>query len=219
MNTSSRLIISNEKFISETINNNFFEGKLDSVENKGFNTLLQEDAIEYIKEAQIIDLLILDDSPLLIDSLFVENLLFKIKNIILLTSLGYDSNLSKSFNCELLLLTKPLEINKLFSSLNSLINYQGLFIPITNNCIYSEKSSLLKMPSHDVKLSDKENEMLKSILISKDHMQHRDEFAKHIWKHNDRMDTNTIETHIYNLKAKLPDGMLSFRKNFCKINI
>ncbi len=96
----------------------------------------------------------------------------------------------------------------------------GLFCCIGANWIYNENAASLSMyDGHQINLTDKENNIFKQLLIAPNHLIDKESLGLAVWKHNILTESNTIETHLYKLKQKLPEGMLSVFSVCCKLNI
>ena len=70
-----------------------------------------------------------------------------------------------------------------------------------------------------IKLTEKENDIFKLMLLSPDYKVKKELLLKNIWKYHENSESSTVDTHLYKLKLKLPSEMLQLKNNICKLNI
>ena len=93
--------------------------------------------------------------------------------------------------------------------------------------IYDEHSSILRSINQDthsyIHLTSLENQLFKQLVSNQNHALTIDYIKNSIWHYNQNAKSSTVETHIYNLKQKLPQGMIVTANDTCilkyKINI
>ncbi len=155
-----------------------------------------------------INLLIIDLSDLTLDNIWHH----KIKTIINLTSKNkfsqYEINISK-----------PFRLNNFLKIIQGVINSQDIFCVINNDFIYNEKLHTLSSQENSIRLTAKENNIFKSMLLSTDFRIEKEFLLKNVWKYHENSESSTIDTHLYRLKAKLPDNMLELKSNSCQLKI
>ena len=86
---------------------------------------------------------------------------------------------------------------------------------INNDFIYNEKLHTLSSQENSIRLTAKENNIFKSMLLSTDFRIEKEFLLKNVWKYHENSESSTIDTHLYRLKAKLPDNMLELKSNSC----
>ena len=78
-------------------------------------------------------------------------------------------------------------------------------IKITDNLIFRPETKVLldKNNSVTINLTEKESRLLNFILENKVKVLKKDEILTNVWGISERLNTHTLETHIYSLKKKL----------------
>ena len=155
-----------------------------------------------------INLLIIDLSDLTLDNIWHH----KIKTIINLTS-------KNKFSQDEINISKPLKLNNFLKIIQGVNNSQDIFCIINNDFIYNEKLHTLSSQENSIRLTAKENNIFKSMLLSTDFRIEKEFLLKNVWKYHKNSESSTIDTHLYRLKAKLPDNMLELKSNSCQLKI
>ncbi len=155
-----------------------------------------------------INLLIIDLSDLTLDNIWHH----KIKTIINLTS-------KNKFSQDEINISKPLRLNNFLKIIQGINNSQDIFCIINNDFIYNEKLHTLSSQENSIRLTAKENNIFKSMLLSTDFRIEKEFLLKNVWKYHKNSESSTIDTHLYRLKAKLPDNMLELKSNSCQLKI
>ena len=155
-----------------------------------------------------INLLIIDLSDLTLDNIWHH----KIKTIVNLTS-------KNKFSQDEINISKPLRLNNFLKIIKGVNNSQDIFCVINNDFIYNEKLHTLSSQENSIRLTAKENNIFKSMLLSTDFRIEKEFLLKNVWKYHKNSESSTIDTHLYRLKAKLPDNMLELKSNSCQLKI
>jgi hypothetical protein len=155
-----------------------------------------------------INLLIIDLSDLTLDNIWHH----KIKTTINLTS-------KNKFSQDEINISKPLRLNNFLKIIQGVNNSQDIFCIINNDFIYNEKLHTLSSQENSIRLTAKENNIFKSMLLSTDFRIEKEFLLKNVWKYHKNSESSTIDTHLYRLKAKLPDNMLELKSNSCQLKI
>jgi len=155
-----------------------------------------------------INLLIIDLSDLTLDNIWHH----KIKTIINLTS-------KNKFSQDEINISKPFRLNNFLKIIQGVNNSQDIFCLINNDFIYNEKLHTLSSQENSIRLTAKENNIFKSMLLSTDFRIEKEFLLKNVWKYHENSESSTIDTHLYRLKAKLPDNMLELKSNSCQLKI
>jgi hypothetical protein len=155
-----------------------------------------------------INLLIIDLSDLTLDNIWHH----KIKTIVNLTS-------KNKFSQDEINISKPLRLNNFLKIIQGVNNSQDIFCVINNDFIYNEKLHTFSSQENSIRLTAKENNIFKSMLLSTDFRIEKEFLLKNVWKYHENSESSTIDTHLYRLKAKLPDNMLELKSNSCQLKI
>ena len=155
-----------------------------------------------------INLLIIDLSDLILDNIWPH----KIKTIVNLTS-------KHKFSQDEINISKPLRLNNFLKIIQGVNNSQDIFCVINSDFIYNEKLHTLSSQENSIRLTAKENNIFKSMLLSTDFRIEKEFLLKNVWKYHKNSESSTIDTHLYRLKAKLPDNMLELKSNSCQLKI
>ncbi len=164
--------------------------------------------INTLNELDKIDLIIVnfnfirDNHNILID---LENKK-KSKIIIMFDDHVDRSQLKKYSNFNFVV--KPFKLKQLINIIKDFfISYETnqKNIKITNNLIFRPETKILlnKKNSIMINLTEKESHLLNFILENKENVLKKDEILINVWGITERINTHTLETHIYSLKKKL----------------
>lgn len=169
---------------------------------------IYNDYQELVNSHNKINLLIIDLSDLILDNIWPH----KIKTIVNLTS-------KNKFSQDEINISKPLRLNNFLKIIKGVNNSQDIFCVINNDFIYNEKLYTLSSQKNSIRLTAKENNIFKSMLLSPDFRIEKEFLLKNVWKYHENSESSTIDTHLYRLKAKLPDNMLELKSNTCQLNV
>ena len=128
------------------------------------------------------------------------------KNIILYQ----DNNTEKSIENEnnIMLLTKPFKLKKLFNYLKNIQNDEKkneTTIHLMEKLVFLPFQKIIENKRTNIKqhLTEKESNLLKFIYQNKNSKISKKELLTNIWGINKNIETHTLETHLYRLKQKL----------------
>lgn len=169
---------------------------------------IYNDYQELVNSHNKINLLIIDLSDLILDNIWHH----KIKTIVNLTG-------KNKFTQDEINISKPLRLNNFLKIIQGVNNSQDIFCVINNDFIYNEKLHTLSSQENSIRLTAKENNIFKSMLLSTDFRIEKEFLLKNVWKYHKNSESSTIDTHLYRLKAKLPDNMLELKSNSCQLKI
>lgn len=109
----------------------------------------------------------------------------------------------------------PLRLSQLIELIemkasSRIIQYQGLTLDM--------KDRTLKYSNHEVELTEKEVKIIK--LLMQEHFVTKDDLSANVWGHQAGIESNTLDTHLSRLRAKLQsldeDLEITLRNNtFC----
>ena len=213
------IIIDNDRLL-----NNLIEEQVSSVFEKNFN-------IKFLKTYNIHSLNELDNIDLLIvNSIFIRdnhNIFKKLNNekkskIIIMFDDGVDRSQLKKYS-KYNFVVKPFKLKQLIDIIKDFfISYKTneKNINITYNLIFRPETKILldKNNSIIINLTEKESGLLNFILENKEKVLKKDEILTKVWGINERLNTHTLETHIYSLKKKL--GTFKYNHSFiCSDNL
>lgn len=165
---------------------------------------LTPDNQEMLLSIPKIDTLILDE-PL--DSNIP---LYKINNVINLTNKQLTSND--------IFLQKPVRLNELLNIVH-LARVKDLIFCLLNDHVYDEQMGRLLDQTSATRLTEKENEIIKYLLVAIDNKISKDELFDKAWNYNFKSNSTTFETHMSRLKQKLPQDLLQSKDNYYKLSI
>ena len=185
-----------EEQVSSIFEKNFITKFL---KNYNFNNLNELDTIDLI----IVNFMFLKDNHNIFKHL--ENAK-KLKIIIMFDDKIDRSQLKKYSKYNFIV--KPFKLRQLIDIIKDFfISYETdeKNINITNNLIFKPETKILldKNKNKIVNLTEKESKLLNFILENKENVLKKDEILINVWGITERINTHTLETHIYSLKKKL----------------
>ena len=161
---------------------------------------------DFINSTKRIDLLIIDKE---IEASEIP--LFRINSLLNLTNIEITKNEIK--------LVKPFQLNKLLEILSNSMKDQHLFCCINENWIYHERESKLISQIKKISLTPKENAVLSALLAVPAFELSKRTLKNRVWNYHQDSESNTVETHLYKLKQKLPKDFLIIKGEQCTLNI
>lgn len=105
-------------------------------------------------------------------------------------------------------LNEPVILGDLYRSIaKHLSKYKGSNSLVEiNNCTFSLDKSFIEISGDKINLTDKEAQIIDTLLKSKGEIMPKEQLLKKIWGYSSDIDTHTLETHIYRLRQKLGDN-------------
>ena len=128
-------------------------------------------------------------------------------------------NLSNNVLAGSIKLTKPFLLSYLFSLIEKNKRDSGIFCCINDSWIYNENKSCLYVADSVVSLTDKENKLFKKLLEQNNHKIEKEYLKQEVWNYHQGSESNTVDTHLYNLKQKLPDSLLQIKNSYCQLKV
>jgi len=136
---------------------------------------------------------------------------YKIATILNLTNQKFTQNEIK--------LTKPFPLFELLKLVDHCQNSNYLFFSLRDDLIYDERLSRLRSPELTIKLTEKENQVLKILITSGNHTISKRDLATKVWQHNINTNSTTIDVHLYKLKQKLSGDLLQINQDSYALNL
>ncbi len=211
------VIIDNDVLFSDLI-----EEQISIVFEKNFN-------IKFLKTYNIHSLNLLDTIDLIIVNFkFIRdnyNILINLANkkkskIIVIFDDHVDRSQFKKFN-NLSFVVKPFRLKQIINIMQDFfVNYETYqkHIKITCDLIFRPETKTLLNKNKIINLTEKESRLLNFILENKENVLKKDEILINVWGITERINTHTLETHIYSLKKKL--DAFEYRHSFiCSDNL
>ena len=198
------VIIDNDILLSSLI-----EEQVSIVFKKNFNIkFIKTHDIKSVYELNIIDLIIVNFK-------FIKdnyNILTNLENekqskIIIVLDDQVDKSQLKKLN-NLNFIVKPFKLNQMIDIIRDFfISFEThqKNINITNDLIFRPETKILlnKKKNMSINLTEKESRLLNFVLENKENVLKKDEILINVWGITERINTHTLETHIYSLKKKL----------------
>ena len=185
------------------------EEQVSIVFKKNFNIkFIKTHDIKSVYELNIIDLIIVNfkfikDNYNILTNLENDK---KSKIIIVLDDQVDKSQLKKLNNLNFIV--KPFKLNQMIDIIRDFfISFEThqKNINITNDLIFRPETKILlnKKKNMTINLTEKESRLLNFVLENKENVLKKDEILINVWGITERINTHTLETHIYSLKKKL----------------
>lgn len=198
LNKATEVIINNNSIIYKAIYDNDPRSKE--------LVLVKDNWRSFLKDCPKIDLLII------CEELGSSVPWYKINTIINLT-LGSiaksEIQLSKPY--------KLYELIKIITRIRADRNY--IFCAINNHWLYNQREAVLSSSDTKIKFTDKENLLFSVLLSSKNYMIDREKLLTEVWRYHQNSESTTVDTHLYNLKQKLPTDLMLIKDKNCLLNI
>lgn len=175
-----------------------------SAEKKEFSTFFcssYQEVKDFLNAHRKIDLLIID---LAMDEDLLSSLSRISKKIVNLTDGSFK---------------KPFRLQSLIEILDQSRNSEYIYITLSDSILYDEERSIITSSENEIRLTDKENLLLASLIRHKDNMLTKDEILEKIWGYSSKAETNTIETYISRLRSYLPEGVIVNKNGVVKIMV
>lgn len=137
--------------------------------------------------------------------------LYKINNVINLTN--------KQLTPKDIFLQKPVRLAELLNIVHLTRLKDLIFCRLDDDLIYDEQMGRLLDQTSITRLTEKENEIIKYLLVAIDNKISKEELFSKAWNYSPKSNTTTFETHMSRLKQKLPQDLLQFKDNYYKLSI
>jgi hypothetical protein len=193
------VIISSRKILSETFESNLAKSEAVQV----FNLALTD--LNILLELPKIDILILDEV------LTQEIPTYNINNVINLTNTPLTQ--------KDIFFKKPLKLAELVHIAHHTRLKDQLFCKVNNDFVFDEQMGKLLNQTSNIRLTEKENEIFKYLLLAADYKMAKEKLFESAWNYSSESNTTTFETHMSRLKQKLPQDLLQFKSNYYELNI
>jgi hypothetical protein len=168
--------------------------------------LFDSGSVESINNISKVDLLIINKN---INNSNIP--LYRVNNLVNLTS---KQIIKSEINFQ-----KPLKLTELLKVIYSNMQDEYLFCCINESWIYHQRLAKISSINTEIMLTDKENSIFSELLISKNFV-HSKEYLKHkIWNYHQDSQSTTIDTHLYTLKQKLPNGLIEIKATQCSLGV
>ena len=198
------LIINNDVLLNDLI-----EEQISIVFKKNFNIeFLKTYNINSLNELNTIDLIIVNfkvikDNHNVLINVTNEN---KLKIIVIFDD-NVDRSQFKKFN-NFNFVVKPFRLKQIIDIIKDFfISYETRqkHIEITSDLIFRPETKILLDKNNNmiINLTEKESRLLNFIIENKENVLKKDEILINVWGITERINTHTLETHIYSLKKKL----------------
>ena len=201
-----------KKFViidNDVLFNDLIEEQVSIVFEKNFD-------IKFLKTYNIKSLNLLDTVDLIIINFkFIKdnyNILTNLENdkqskIIIVLDDQVDKSQLKKLN-NLNFIVKPFKLNQMIDIIRDFfISFEThqKNINITHDLIFRPETKTLLNKSNNmiINLTEKESILLNFILENKENVLKKDEILINVWGITEKINTHTLETHIYSLKKKL----------------
>lgn len=201
MTNKKILLISKDSFLFDSLRDNIGLPNLEFILIKS-----QAELTSWLKNPQKIDILInnIDNANLPQEAGYFAKYVFSF----------FESKIRNE-----ILIKKPISLKTLIFELRQCISNKRLFCLI-DDVIYDEiHSEIIDKDKVVHKLSDKENHVIKLLLLAEDYCLSDEFLLENVWKYSLETDTETVKTHMHKLKSMLPDGFLQFAHNGYKLNV
>ena len=199
-----------KKFViidNDVLLNNLIEEQVSIVFEKNFN-------IKFLKTYNINSLDVLGTIDLIIANfkyikdnynIFINLANEKKSKIIIIFDDHVDRSQFKKFN-NFNFVVKPFRLKQIIDIMQDFfISYETnqKHIKITRDLIFRPETKTLLNKNKIINLTEKESRLLNFILENKENVLKKDEILINVWGITERINTHTLETHIYSLKKKL----------------
>ena len=199
-----------KKFViidNDVLLNDLIEEQVSIVFKKDFN-------IKFLKTYNINNLDVLDTIDLIIVNFkFIKdnhNILINLANekkskIIVIFDDHFDRSQLKKFN-NFDFVVKPFRLKQLIDIMQDFfISYEAhqKHVKITRDLIFRPETKTLLEKNKIINLTEKESRLLNFILENKENVLKKDDILINVWGITEKINTHTLETHIYSLKKKL----------------
>ena len=107
--------------------------------------------------------------------------------------------------------SKPFRVVELFAKIRilstNLTSADDSLILLNGNCFDTRKSEIKNDKGDVIRLTEKENKLIKFLYNRKEKITPKDVLLKSVWGYAESISTHTLETHIYRLRKKIDIGL------------
>jgi len=199
-----------KKFViidNDVLLNDLIEEQVSIVFEKNFNIkFLKTYNINSLNELDTIDLIIINFKFVKDNyNIFINVANKKKSHIIIIFDDHVNRSQFKKFN-NFNFVVKPFRLKQIIDIIQDFfISYEThqKHIKITHDLIFRPETKTLLNKNKIINLTEKESRLLNFILENKENVLKKDEILINVWGITERINTHTLETHIYSLKKKL----------------
>lgn len=204
----TELVVSKNLSVWNAIQSNISQTLYNNVE------FLSVTKISEIDRYRKLDLLILDDSNItdIMNKLWIKTIIVLDRNLSTKTILHNKVN-------QQITLGLPCHLSSLLDIIYNDRARSKVFCYINNHFIYDQQLATIYDDQVKYKLTTKENELLATLIRAENHQISKEDLLRNVWQYNSESSSNTIETHIYRLKQKLPANFLQYKDNYYRLLI
>ena len=188
--------------------NNLIEEQVTSIFEKNFQIkFFKTFDMVSLNQLETIDLIIVNFKFVKENHNILINLNEKKIKIIIIFDDHIDRSQFKKFN-NFNFVVKPFRLKQIIDIIKDFfISYEThqKHIKITCDLVFRPETKILLNKNNNmiVYLTEKESRLLNFILENKENVLKKDEILTNVWGITERINTHTLETHIYSLKKKL----------------
>lgn len=216
-----------KKFViinNDVLLNDLIEEQISLVFKKNFYiNFLKTFNINSLNELNTIDLIIVNFKVIKDNHNILINLINEKKSkVIVIFDDNVDRSQFKKFN-NFNFVVKPFKLKQIIDIIKDFfISYEThqKHIEITRDLIFRPETKILLSKNNNmiINLTEKESRLLNFIIENKENILKKDEILINVWGITERINTHTLETHIYSLKKKL--DAFEYRHSFiCSDNL
>ncbi len=198
------IILNNDRLLNDLI-----EEQVSIVFENNFHIkFLKSDNINILSEHSEIDLIIINFKFIRDNYNIFSNLENEYKSkIIIVFDDGVERSQLKKYHHHHFIV-KPFRLKQLIDIIKDFFIRHETYeknIKITFNLIFRPETKILLDQKNNmtINLTEKESKLLNFILENKEKVLKKDEILINVWGISERINTHTLETHIYSLKKKL----------------
>lgn len=154
------------------------------------------DIASFLKLHNTADVLILDN----LSNCSRSNELTKVSRLVV--------DISDSAKPSAMSFIKPFRLKAFLRYIQDISMHPELFCVINERVIYDERASTLRCDDEIIKLTEKENQLIKSLLHAPKFTISKDDILKKIWGYASDTQTSTIDTYVSRIRNKLPKDLI-----------
>lgn len=129
-------------------------------------------------------------------------------------------NLSAEVSIEgAIVFLKPFRLHNLVEIINQQQRKDIIFCLINNEILYSQKGSYINYSNKQISLTDKENDLLASLILAPNHSLTKENLLTKVWLYAKTTETTTVDIHLSRLRSILPDGFLNIKDGNASLGV